>query len=82
MKRLAPLLLLAGCALLRSPSSQTTPTSADGARVCIIVVNLFGTPHVVAIDQSGAVAGQTGAQKADQTTKVDAKADVKVPVIP
>lgn len=75
------LLLLPGCALLRSPASQTTPTSANGARVVVVVFALWA-PHVVGIDLSGPVAGQAGPQSAEQSTKVDAKADVKVPVVP
>lgn len=67
------LLMLPGCALLRSPASQTTPTSADGARVVVVVFALWA-PHVVGIDLSGPVSGATGGQSAEQSTKVDAKA--------
>lgn len=84
-KRLGAVCLLAlalnGCALLRSPASQTTPTSANGARVVVVVFALWA-PHVVGIDLSGPVAGTAGPQSAEQRTDVKADADVKVPVIP
>lgn len=81
MTRLLPLLLLcSGCALLRSPATQQTPTSANGARTVVIVFALFGSPHVVGLDQSGAVGGSSGAQKAEQRT--DVKADAKVSGLP
>lgn len=74
------LLLLPGCALLRSPASQTTPTSANGARVVVVVFALFGAPHVVGIDQSGPVQGESGQQRAN--ARADVKTDVRATGLP